>query len=136
MASSRLIAAQTLVFIQTASLLSAAGWSIQQALDYATEHGPFAPGSVNYTHHHQVPALLGLAGGIIVVAALLGVAAGFLHAARRIARTSLLVLQAVLIVAAFYGGGFVFVASLLTMASCIAVIALLLPRAAPAYLRS
>jgi hypothetical protein len=121
--------------MQTAALLAAAGWSIQQALDYATDHGPFAPGSAQYTHHHQVQALLGLAGGIIVVAALLGVAAGFLHMARRIARTSLLVLQATLIVAAFYGGGFVFLASLLTMASCIAVIALLLPRGAAAYAR-
>jgi hypothetical protein len=128
MASSRLVAVQTLVFVQTASLLSAAGWSLQKALDYATDHGPFAPGSQSYTHHHQVPALLGLAGGIIVVAALLGVAAGFLHVARRMARTSLLLLQAALIMAAFYGGGFVFVASMLTIASCIAVIELLLPR--------
>jgi hypothetical protein len=135
MTSSRLVAAQTLVFIQTASLLSAAGWSIDKALDYATDHGPFAPGSIGYTHHHQVQALLGLAGGIIVVAALLGVAAGFLHVARRIARTSLLVLQAALIVAAFYSGGFVFIASMMTIASAIAVIALVLPRAATAYAR-
>ena len=128
-----MLAAQVLVWVQSAALLSAAGWSIQQALDYATDHGPFAPGSQQYTHHHQVPALLGLAGGIIVIAALLTVAAVFLEYAHRFARTSLLLLEGVIVMAAFYGGGFVFVASMLTMASCVAVIALLLPRPAPAH---
>src|SRR3954462_6144083 len=114
--SSRLLAAQVLVWVQSAALLSAAGWSIQQALDYATEHGPFTPGSQGYTHHHQVPALLGLAGGTMVIAALLTVAAVFLKYAHRFARTSLLVLEALIVTVAFYGGGFVFIASALTMA--------------------
>ncbi|MDT4939910.1 MAG: hypothetical protein QOG80_3581 [Pseudonocardiales bacterium] len=127
-----MIAAQTLVFVQSAALLSAAGWSIQQAVDYATTHGPFAPGSSDYTHHHQVPALLGLAGGTIVIAALLGVAAALLNAARRGPRLALLVLEAVIVMAAFYGGGFVAIASLLAIASCIAVVALM-STATPAY---
>lgn len=130
-----MLAAQVLIWVQGAALLSAAGWSIQQALDYATDRGSFAPGSPGHIHHDQVPALLGLAGGVIAVATLLIVAAALLRYAHRFARTSLLAIEAGFVMAAFYGGGFVFLASVLTMASCIAVIALLLPLPATEYAR-